>query len=84
MKEIQKQGRGQVTLEHILRNDRFRYENDFATEDEAIQDGIARSMKTFKQVCVVKTETGYSTNSHGVDLKGQVNVARFHRGQRLN
>lgn len=84
MKDQKKQGRGEVFIEHTQRTDRFRFEEDTKTEQEALENGRVRSLSTNKMLYVVKNEDGtFTSHSHGVLLKGQVEFALFKRGNRI-
>lgn len=84
MKEIQKQGRGEAFVEHTERTDRFRYEYDSGSEEEALESGKTRSLATNKTIYVMKNEDGtFTSQSHGVQLKGQIEFAVFKRGDRI-
>lgn len=81
MKEFQRKGRGSVCIEHTLRTDRFRYEEDFSDLASAEKRAVETSMETFKKVFLVKVLAGgYITNTHGVELIGQKIIRSYHRG----
>lgn len=82
MKEVQRKGRGSVCMEHTLRTDRFRYEEDFSDLALAEARALATSMETFKKVFLVKVLAGgYITNTHGVELIGQKIIGVYHRNK---
>jgi hypothetical protein len=69
---------------HLERTDRFRFEEDFPSENLAFENARTRSLNSFKTITMMlNTKTGmYTTHSHGIPMIDTIVIATFKRGVR--
>ena len=69
------------TLEGIAGRENYKYEDTFATHEEASDTAKHRSMGTWRCVTVWRAAEGFVVCSHGVQKQGWEQLESYRRGQ---